>query len=665
MAISQLRGVCDSRNVERIVIVDDVFDSPSTEGLSLHRYRSFHRRFTQDQDLRRSVAWVTGREIETLPHQPDDLEEEQIDALWKSNWRPQVGGRKIKQSHRTAFHDLFREHADNLLGMLDDVVALFSLFNDELSRSVTVYGTDFDSDQLAKAEIIVLDFFLGRDLTIDQAFDVASQVVKDTIDVAKRRTRATPSFLLVSSRPDEIDITEFRASTELMKSRFRFFSKDSLTATSTENMANLHDVVAALDRTAVVERLLDDWCQGATAAIQHVRDTILSLDVSDLTYLDCFRLSHEGTSVPNYLKWFLTSLLGANVASKLKQQAWTHAHGMNFANVFDPDGDLDSESLMGTFDGPTDEIAHAYGDIVFDLERAASSQASTPRSDPYRDLMEGDLFVRPRGRDRKRLEGAPVLLVLTPGCDLRVRGGQQSPFAEAVVLLPGVLTPMPTEDPNRNFAEGSFIRAQDQGVSRLLRIDWDYHRPTSVDWEEVATNGPGKGFKLLGRIRDLYFHKVREAFLGRLARIGTEIPPVYPHALAGEVLLMMREGRRKRKELVMSFSRADGFLWEIGPVKGSLRRNARPGYFYQVSRSFLQSLNFALRNHQHDDPQVTHAVCDATARLDDLDTFMALVRPGPQGRRGASNSVEIKKSALRSEARKDSQARILIVPFRD
>ena len=658
----QLKDICAARDIKRIAMVDDVFDSPSIDGLSPDRYRSFHEHFTQDQALQRTVASVTGRSIETLPQQPDDLEEKDINALWQSTWRPDVGGGETRQSHRAALRNLFSHHADGLITMLDDVVALFRLFKDGLSRSVTVHGTDFDPEELAKADIIVLDFFLGPSLTDEEAFKKASQVVKDTITEVKR-PRAAPSFLLVTNRPDNIDVNRFRRSTELMKSRFRFFSKDSLKTTSTENMANLYDVVAASDHTARVEELLDDWCRGAGCAIQHVRETILSLDVSDLTYLDCFRLAHEGISVPGYLKWFLTSLLSANVASKLRPSAWSRLGERRFADVFDSAGKLEPEALMATFDGPTDEIVRAYGDIVFDTDRPALAETSASQAHPPRDLMEGDLFVRREGEDRERLEAADVCLVLTPGCDLRIRGGQESPSAQAVLLLPGVLKPMPTGAKIRNFAEGCFL--YDQDTSRLLHIAWDYHRPMSLEWQQGATSGLGEGFKRLGRIRDLYFHKVKETFLTNLTRIGTEVAPVYPHALSGKVYILV-EKRREHVD-VMSFCRSDGYVWEIGPVKESLHKNAKPKYLYQVSRSFLQSLKSKLSALQNDDSEVAGAACRATKLLDDLDVFLALGRPGRAGFRGDSASVEIKQSDSRANAsaKINSKASILIVPFSD
>ncbi len=661
MAVSHLKEICEARNIKRIALVDDIFDAPSPQGLSVDRYRLFQDRFSKDDGLRRAVTWVSGRALDSLPAQADDLEEDEIDALWRSTWRPRVGGRRIKQTYRTELHNLFREHTHNLLAMLDEVVALFSLFRHSLARSVSVHGTDFDSEELAKAEIIVLDFFLGQNLTTQDAFDTASEVVQRTIDVANVRSRAAPSFLLVSSRPADIDINEFRASTQLMRSRFRFFSKESLSTTSTENMANLYDLIAASDRTSTVESLLDDWCRGAASAVQHVRDTVLSLDVSDLTYLDCFRLSHEGTTVPNYLKWFLTSLLSATVPSRLTPQTWTRAQRMRFADVFDADGNLDPQSLMATFDGPSDVIAHAYGDIIFDSNRDATNHA-TPKSEWSRDLMEGDLFVRPRGRRRDTLDQARVLLVLTPGCDLRVRGGQQAPSADAITLLPGILRPMLSEEKDRNFADGCFVRVHEKGTSRLLRVDWDYHRASSMDWKEFATTGLGRSFKRLGRIRDLYFHKIRDAFLSNLARIGTEVPPVLPHPLPGEVHIRVQASGKRRQEQIMSFSHTDGYVWEIGPVNLA---GKGPSYFYQVSRHFLKQLSTALLERQNHDPLLAQDIQDASDRLDDLRTFMALVRPFRHGRRGTSDSVEIKKPVPRFKADTTSQAPILIVTFRD
>ena len=663
MAISQLKEIFDSRNVKFIAMVDDVFDSPSPEGLSTNQYHSFRDRFAKDEGLRRAVAWVSGHTLDTLPPQPDDLDDNQVDALWQSTWRPRVGGRKIKQIYQTALSDLFREHQHNLLAMLDEVVALYLLFHDKLARTVTVHGTDFDPRRLARAHIIVLDFFLGQNLTIDQAFERASQVVKNTINVSNRRSRAAPSFLLVSSRPTDIDIGKFRESAELMTSRFRFFSKESLRTPSTENMANLYDLVAASDRTSVIEELLNDWCKGAENAIQHVRRKFLSLEVSDLTYLDCFRLSHEGTSVPNYLNWFLSSLLNANVASKLTPQIWIRAAGMRFADVFDSDGNLDPESLMATFDGPTDAIAHAYCDIIFDNSRDTTKRSASPTG-PLQDLMEGDLFVRPTGKRRNKLANAHVFLVLTPGCDLRVRAGRKTPSADAVTLLPGVLTPTLSDDETPNFAEGSFVRLLHLGKSHLFRVDWDYNRPTSMDWSVVATKGPGPGYRRLGRIRELYFHKIRDDFLSRLARIGTEVPPLLPHALAGEVYVSVGTGQQRRQIKVMSFARDDEYLWEIGPVRKNLRSTST-AYFYQVSRQFLKSLLSTLREPQDEDTQVAQAYRNAADRLGDLRTFLALVRPLRPGRRGASQAVEIKKPATRSKADTNSHSPLSIITFRD
>ena len=68
-------------------------------------------------------------------------------------------------------------------------------------------------------------------------------------------------------------------------------------------MVNLHDLIDASGRTETIERLIDDWQRGAQTAISAVRKRMLSLDISDFAYLDCYRLKHEDKSVAQYLRW--------------------------------------------------------------------------------------------------------------------------------------------------------------------------------------------------------------------------------------------------------------------------------------------------------------------------------------------------------------------------
>ena len=663
MSIAELRNICEERKIKRIAIVDDVFDAPSPSGIIRERYSEFRKRYNSDQYLKRAISRVSGTDLDDLPDF-DDLDDE-LEPLWKAAWKSKTGGRKLNKVHSEALQDLFQGHEDDATGVLDAVVKLFTLFRCELKRSVAVYGTDLDSDEVARAQIVVVDYFLGHKLSEQDALEKASQIVNGVIESARKRNRPVPSFLLVSSHPTDIDIEKFRQHAGLMKSRFRFFSKEVLHADSVENMANLHDLIDASNRTEQIERLIEDWRRGASDTICAVHRKILTLDISDLVYLDCFRLTYEGTSIGSYLRWFLTALLNAGVTSKLTADLWREADVLKLFSVTDESGRLDPTSLTKTFDGPSDVIAHAYGDILFDETRGTGACAFPGPLAAY-DLIEGDLFVRPQDRDRKEYQDAEVRLVLTPSCDLRPRVQSEPPSARSVLLLSGTLNRMDIEDEKNNFAQANFVRVQERGEWRLLQIKWDYQHPISVNWREMCGNGPGKGFKRLGRIRELYFHRVRDEFTKRLVRIGTEVAPLYPHPRSGEVFIAVGKGKDRRFESVMCFSSEDRFVWEIGPVPVD---GSKGKYVYQTSRSFISKLSERLERLSKEKSDLSEAAICYITQLRNMRTYMDLVKPTISGPRRENSTVEIRKAVERSNNQKPKrpphEPKLLIVTFID
>ena len=316
MSVAVLKDLCEERDIKKVAMVDDVFDGPAPNSLDRNRYSEFRKRYNDDQKLKQAIAWVSGTNPQSLPRF-DDLNDDELVPLWKSLWKQQLDGRKLKADHAQALQNLF--HGHSALETLQEVVELLSLFRNDLGlkRSVTVHGTDYDVDEVAKAQIVVVDYFL-EEASKEEAFDRALEVVTSVVRAAREANRKLPSFLLVSGLPDGIDVEKFRESAQLMKSRFRFFDKKDFffdkkdfRSEQIENMVNLHDLIDASDRTETIERLIEDWQSGARNAIDTIRKRMLSLDVSDFVYLDCYRLKHEGRSIGNYLRWFLTASLRA------------------------------------------------------------------------------------------------------------------------------------------------------------------------------------------------------------------------------------------------------------------------------------------------------------------------------------------------------------------
>ncbi|MGY4395384.1 hypothetical protein ACVWZA_000545 [Sphingomonas sp. UYAg733] len=648
-------------------MVDDVFDTPAPELLDREAFATFRAAYNQDAVLRHAITRVSGRGPQALGTF-DDLEERDVGPLWTALYRTRINGRKLNAAHATTVRALFQGHGHDLLAMLDLVVELLSLFKKDLGRLVTVHGSDYDAVEVAKSDIVLIDFFLGQNITREQALELSTRAVSDVAEAARHAGRAPPSFLLVSSRPEEIEIDAFRTRADLMKSRFRFFPKAALSADSIDELVSLHDLVDAANRASVVESLLDDWRDGARNAVDAVYKRMLELDVSDLVYLDCFRLTHEGVTVANYLRWFLTASLHARVTGELDKAVWRKAEDLRLFEVLNEAGQLDPSTLVKTFDGPSDAIAHAYGDILFDTSRAAGEEAFPSTLAPT-DLVEGDLFVKPKGQDRKGYDGAEVRLVMTPSCDLLPRAKGLAPAAKTVLLIPGRMRLMADQDMDGDVAKSGvdFIRVNERGIWRTFDLTWEHKNPAAIEWATMSTVGVGKGFKRLGRLRELYFHKIRELFANQFTRIGTEVPPLFPRARAGKVFISVTNGAKVMFEQVAEFPASDGVVWEMGPVK--LRKadgKLDPSHLYQGSRKLAQRLTTALQAVPAGDIALRSAADRCGELLKDMGTYMDLMRPMKAGTRGLDACVEFKKAVLRAnEPAIKSTASIVIVSYQE
>jgi hypothetical protein len=648
-------------------MVDDVFDTPSPELLDRAAFTAFRLEYNADAGLRQAIVRVAGRGPAALGSF-EDLEERDIGPLWTALYRTKMNGRRLNAEHAATVRTLFEGHGHDLLAMLDLVVELLSLFKKDLGRLVTVHGSDYDAAEVAKSDIVLIDFFLGQNITRERALELSSKAVSDVAEAARKAGKAPPSFLLVSSRPEEIEIDKFRQRADLMKSRFRFFPKAALTAESIDELVSLHDLVDAANRASVVESLLDDWREGARKAVDVVYKRMLELDVSDLVYLDCFRLTHEGVTVANYLRWFLTASLHARVTGELDRAVWRKAEKLRLFEVLSETGQLDPSTLVKTFDGPSDAIAHAYGDILFDESRADGETAFPSPISPA-DLVEGDLFVKPKGRDRKGYDGAEVRLVMTPSCDLLPRAPGLPPAAGTVLLVPGTMRLMDDQDMDADVTKSDvdFVRVCERGTWRTFHLVWKHKNPTAIDWSTMSTVGVGTGFKRLGRLRELYFHKVRELFANQFTRIGTEVPPLFPRPRGGKVLIAVTSGGRTTFEPVLEFTAAEGLVWEIGPVE--LRKpdgKAEKAHLYQGSRKLAKRLTAALQAVPADPPAIRAAAEGCRALLGDMGVYMDLMKPMRYGARGQGGVLDFKKALLRvNEKATRSDARIVVVTYQD
>ena len=644
MSVEILKKICEDRNVRRIAVVDDVFDVPAVDRLNQIRYKNFRKKYNSDQCLREAVASVSGTRHESLPSF-DNLSEDDLGPLWKYVYQVRIGELESTTEHLKTLNDLFMGHTDTVLEMLKTVLGPISLFKQDLGMSVSVHGTAFDRDEITKVNIVAIDYFLDSHITDDsEALDKISDTVSSVVSACRKKGVAVPSFLLVSSqKPNAQDVAELRKRTNLMQSRFRFFRKTALGAEKhrVEDLMSLHDLIDASDRTEKIERLIMDWEKGARNAVTDVVGAMLNLDISDFVYLDCFRLHPEGTSIGDYLRWFLTSLLSARVTGNLTKSTWQDASTIKLFDVTKEDGHIDPETLVKTFDGASDVIASAYSNILFDKNRGTGDDAFFAPL-PQDDLLEGDLFVGPKDLRKNCYDDADVMLVITPSCDLLKRAPDKPPSADSVLLLPGKLKNVSHEDNQKNFMKDYFIPVQDQEDMRLFRIEWRFKNPISVDWQKICQNnldGTGREFVRLGRVRDLYFHRIRDDFFHHLDRIGTEVAPLFPHPVGGHVCIKVNN---REREFVMNFSPEDRWVGKIGPVL--LKGKKKKGYVYLASRQFIQELDNLFRGLEgKEDYNLAELAKRNAEYLNKMRTHIDLLRPMELGVRGDSKCVNFRE----------------------
>ena len=640
-----LKKICKEREIKHIAVVDDVFDVPAAEHLDRNRYSNFRQEYNSDQNLREAVASVSDIMPESLPSF-DNLDDGDLEPLWEYVYQARIGEIESTTEHLKTLNDLFMKHAHDVLGMLDTVLGLISLFKQDLGMSVTVHGKGFKLDEIIKANIVAVDYFLDYDLTGKEALDTVLGIVVGVVSACREKGVTVPSFLLVSSgAPEDQEVEELRKRANLMQSRFRFFKKTALSAEKcrVEDLMNLHDLIDAFDRTEKIEHLIMDWKKGARNAVTDVVEEMLSLDISDFVYLDCFRLRPEGTSIGDYLRWFLTSSLSARVTGNLTKRTWQDANTIKLFDVTKEDGHIDPETLVKTFDGASDVIAKAYSNILFDKNRGTGDDAFFAPL-PRDDLLEGDLFVRPKDSSQNSYDAADVRLVLTPSCDLLRRAPGEPPSADSVLLLPGELKKVRHEDQKNNFSKDYFIPMQEHGKMSLFRIDWRFKNPISVDWRRIRESkldDTGREFMRLGCVRGLYFHRIRDDFFHYLTRIGTEVAPIFPRPISGHVYI---EVKQREWKSVMHFSPEERLVCEIGPVLLKKSTKWKNDYVYLASRQFIQKLYKILRDLQGKEGcNLAESAKQNAEYLNKMQTYIDLLRPMKMGVRGGSKYVHFKK----------------------
>ena len=354
----------DTNGIERILLIDDVYDPPALVADELGPLLDF-------LESPEGRAWCAAA----------DLDEATVAAATEAALNNAIDDDHLEVIQRALFSYYLEHRADAFdpggrfatmkSTMLDVLAPLIALLGKCEKAKLTSTGLNgaLEAFRETKPHVVFLDYFLGPDVPASGEARPAAKnkARKASIDLLGRLLAESeieaPAVVLMSSREMKEQAGRFRkavdpgAERQVMALRFRFMQKDWVTQDGQSiKIANdaadaLLDTSQGFEFGAVLQRSLVAWRAGAQGALEDFLAEVGSLDPKDFAYLFRFRLLTEGQRMSDYLEWIFGERLRSLVDEKVD---WSDG---SFARLDEKDL---SRSIEGAFDGPSLPIAKMF-----------------------------------------------------------------------------------------------------------------------------------------------------------------------------------------------------------------------------------------------------------------------------------------------------------------
>ena len=485
--------------IERIMVVDDVYDPPEHDP----QYSGDLLSILTGEDLRKHVS--------------EDLlsEEDRFAAITALN-ENELDDNAIMVAIEKLYHIFLDTRAGAIdpggnfatakgatLGDLDPLLELLRLCYDETQiKTVGTGDSAVDSYRDLKPDLIFMDFFLSpperttKGITRGEMDGDRERSIALLKNMLSDDVNADPAVVLMSSEDvaNRKDAYLGRLDDRVMALRFGYLHKrwvsgagEALTA-SGDAADVLIDTSGSFEFGRTLEAALKTWTTGAEEALQQLSRELREFDVKDFAYLLRFRLYDEGEPFADYLEWFLGQSLRAIVDDKVE---WTT----------DDFSRLDNQELTQAIEGahplPSARIAKFFHRMRF------NSRETRPRVR----FALGDLFVAPSKKS--------VRMVITPDCDLVSRNGD--PAANYILTIGGKIRGL-QED--RVFAGDLVFHNSPKA------IQWNFKDIMTHVFGDTATlDVDGTSYAFFASMRPFSAQSIQKAALADLSRIGVAVPP--------------------------------------------------------------------------------------------------------------------------------------------
>lgn len=487
-----LRTRLNEAGVKKVVLADNLFDSPTVSELS-QELGDFLNLVGREDDLVTTLQEMGIGTVGVDEIVIDDIDNPAIEKLWNSR----DDGTRISEFAKEKLFPIVLRDYESLLKIARSLEAI--------GLDVTKVGSGSD-EAFGPAHLVFLDYYWGA--VEDKNSPMKAGVVAKEIYDRHGDSQQKPFIVLMSSRAEVESLAEdFRNDFNLLGGLFDFVVREDLQdqhvlcvklATWAAGMQTGHNI------QAFVECLGDTISTKAQAFIKKVR----SLTIQDYAYVQALRLQDDGQPLGDYMLWLFSSLLVSFVLEENLELSENK-------NMLDK---LSFRSLIPGQTAPSNHLSEIYKLAI--AEPAITDIAPHPRDDSPDEkkrlplLRFGDLLVKDAN--------SPLYMVATPDCDLPIApGSTRKPERDmSVILIPGNLYPL-NDSKAHSHIQTELFHYEDQ----QYRIYWEPKKVISVAIEQFRTWCSDNKYSRRARIRLPYALKIQHEFISDLGRIGMPVSP--------------------------------------------------------------------------------------------------------------------------------------------
>ena len=502
-----------SNGIQRILLIDDVFDAPLLDGDVPGELLDF----LQSEDGS-AVCGEAGISEDLFADALTEAEQDDSDSEKLSDLLDKLYSHFVSvRLEKSAPEDFSRfdpgDRFETLKGASLDVLApllhLLKKCGDDVDVRWAGYRNGKNVFRELNPNVLFLDYFLSSDVSFSsdkgaeptpiarkQSVQLLDSLLGDSIAAGEE-----PAIVLMSSEGVKARADEFRKSVNasaekerVLALRFRFLKKDWIKEGNpdleidTDAADSLLDTAQGYQFGKVLQQALVTWRQGAENAMERFFKGMGNLGPKDFAYLFRFRLQDEGEQMSDYLEW----MFGENIRALIDESVdWRSAA---FSELDKPEL---SAAIEGAFDGPSKQIAEMF-------HRTRLNNAETRARTRY---ALGDIYLC---SDNKT-----VRAVVTPDCDLVPRSGKTK--VKEILTMGGEL---------RSFDQESASADQFIFLNKRARsLKWNTKDLKTFPAQGETSLHEDNNFKLIGTLRPIYAQEMQRLALTDLSRVGVAVAP--------------------------------------------------------------------------------------------------------------------------------------------